>query len=187
MTDTQITRSKRGLDIATAAELGDLLHELTHDKKFRGKLGRLIKEAKPDSPHAAAFSDVDVEDRFEAFKREQEEKDVKQQQNAIMARMNERRAALLTGGPDGSGRKYAEDDVKKIETLMQSKGITDYDDGATLYAATLPPVDPRPGSDIPAQHGGTWEFPEWGTYGADPVKAARDGAYADIAGFMRKR
>jgi len=144
MSDThQPQRTKRGLDLATAAELGDLLHELTHDKKFRGKLGRLIKEAKPDSPHAAAFSDVDVDDRFEAFKAEQEAKDLKRQQDAILARMNQQRASLLTGGPDGEGRKYVEEDVKQIEALMQRKGISDYDDGATLYAATLPPIDPR--------------------------------------------
>jgi hypothetical protein len=187
MTDVQNTRTRRGLDLQTAAELGDLLHELTHDKKFRGKLGRLIKEAKPESPHAAAFSDIDVEDRFESFKAEQEAKALLQQQEDIMRRMNERRAALLSGGPDGSGRKYAEDDIKKIETLMQSKGLTDYDDGATLYAATLPPVDPRPGADIPAQHGSTWEFPEWSKFGADPVKASRDTAHTVITEFMRKR
>jgi hypothetical protein len=187
MTDAQITRTKRGLDIQTAAELGDLLHELTHDKKTRKIIAKAIKDAKPDSPHAAAFSDVDVEDRFETFKREQEEAAIKRQQEDIMRRMNERRAALLTGGPDGNGRKYAEDDVKKIEDLMQKKGLTDYDDGATLYAATLPPVDPKPGAEIPAQHGSTWEFPEWAEYAANPNKAARDGAYQDIAEFMRKR
>lgn len=187
MTDAQNTRTKRGLDLVTAAELGDLLHELTHDKKHRKAIGKLIREAKPDSPHAAAFSDVDVEDKFEKFRREQEEKELKKQNESILARMNERRSALLTGGPDGSGRKYGEDDVKKIEALMQQKGITDYDDGATLYAATLPPVDPRPGVDIPEQHGSTWEFPEWSKFGQDPVKASRDTAHTVITEFMRKR
>jgi len=185
MTDTQL--SKRGLPMATAAELGDLLHELTHNKETRKTIAAAIKKAKPESPHAAAFSDVEVEDRFEKFTRDQEEKELKRQQDAIVARMNERRAALLTGGPDGSGRKYAEDDIKKIEALMQSKGITDYDDGATLYAATLPPIDPTPGNEPPVQHGSTWEFPEWSKFGADPVKASRDAAHTVITEFMRKR
>src|SRR5260370_27214216 len=161
MSDThQTQRTKRGLDLATAAELGDLLHELTHNKTTRKIIAKAIKDAKPDSPHAAAFSDVDVEDRFDTFKAEQEAKELKRQQDAVLDRMNRQRANLLTGGADGIGRKYAEDDVKKIEALMQQKGISDYDDGATLYAATLPPIDP-PTNELPPQHGATWEFPEW--------------------------
>lgn len=188
MTDTNtIQRTRRGLDLATAAELGDLLHELTHDKKSRKIIADAIKKVKPDSPHAAAFTDIEVEDRFETFRAEQEAKDLKRQQEAIVLRMNERRAALLTGGPDGTGRRYSEADLKKIEALMQQKGVTDYDDGATLFAATLPPVDPRPGEDIPNTHGATWEFPEWGKFGADPVKASRDTAHQVITEFMRKR
>ena len=188
MSDTHtIQRTKRGLDLATAAELGDLLHELTHNKATRKIIAKAIKDAKPDSAHAQAFTDVDVEDRFETFKQEQEAKDLKRQQDEILARMNAKRSALLTGGPDGSGRKYGEDDVKKIEELMQRKGISDYEDGATLYAATLPPVDPRPGEDIPPQHGSTWEFPEWSKFGSDPVKASRDEAHNVITQFMRKR
>lgn len=187
MADPQTQRTKRGLDLATAAELGDLLHELTHDKKTRKAIAAAIKTIKPDSPHAAAFADVDVEDRFETFKREQEEAALKRQQDDLLARMNAKRAALLTGGPDGSGRKYGEDDVKKIEELMQKKGITDYDDGATLYAATLPPLDPKPGVDLPVQHGATWEFPEWAKFGPNPDKAARETATSVITEFMRKR
>lgn len=186
MTDAQNTRTRRGLDLATAAELGDLLHELTHDKKSRKIIADAIRKVKPDSPHAAAFTDVEVDDKFESFRAEQEAKDLKRQQDAIVERMNRHRQALLTGGPDGTGRKYGEDDLKKIESLMSAKGLTDYDDGATLYAATLPPVDPHPPSEIP-QHGATWEFPEWSKFGADPNKAARDTAHTVITEFMRKR
>jgi hypothetical protein len=187
MSDThQIQRTKRGLDLATAAELGDLLHELTHNKATRKVIAKAIKDAKPDSPHAAAFADVDVEDRFESFKAEQEAANLKRQQDDVLARQNEQRNALLTGGPDGNGPKYDEDGVKKIEKLMQEKGIWNYDDGRVLYAATLPPVDPRP-QDIPSAHGSTWEFPEWSKFGADPVKASRDTANSVITEFMRKR
>ena len=173
-----VQRTKRGLDLATAADLADLLHELSHDKETRKAIGKIIKQKKPDSPHAAAFSDIDIEDKFEEFTRKQEE---------IVRQMNAKRAALITGGPDGSGPKYTEDQVKEIESLMQKKGITDYDDGKVLYAATLPPIDPRPGTDIPDVHGATWEFPEWAKFGADPVKASRDTAHTVITEFMRKR
>ena len=186
MSDIQTQRTKRGLDLATASELADLFHELSHNKETRKAVAAAVKKLKPDSPHAQAFSDVDIEDKFDSFRQEQEQRDLKKQQDEMLSRMNARRNALLTGGPDGSGRKYAEDDIKKIEELMQRKGITDYDDGATLFAATLPPLDPRP-DELPPQHGSTWDFPEWGKFGADPVKASRDTAHNVITEFMRKR
>jgi hypothetical protein len=175
------------LNPADANDLAALFVKLSHDPKTRKIIAKAVKEGASDTPHAKAFADVDLEDRFEGFTREQEAKELKRQQDEMLAAMNRQRSALLTGGADGSGRKYGEDDVKKIEELMQRKGITDYDDGATLYAATLPPVDPRPGEDIPPQHGSTWEFPEWGKFGSDPVKASRDTAHTVITEFMRKR
>ena len=168
-------------------DLTKLFLSLAHNPKTRKAIAKAVKEIAPDSPHAQAFSDVDVEDKFEAFKREQEEKDIQRQRDDMLAGMNRKRSALLTGGPDGSGRKYGEDDLKKIETMMQQKGISDYDDGATLYAATLPPIDNTPSSEMPAQHGATWEFPEWSKFGVDPVKASRDTANSVISEFMRKR
>jgi hypothetical protein len=174
------------LDPTVEKDLAALFMQLSHNPKTRKIIAKAVKEAKPDSPHAQAFADVDLEDRFETFTREQEQRELKKQQDDMLAGMNRKRASLLTGGSDGEGRKYSEDDVKAIETLMQKKGITDYEDGATLYAATLPPIDPRPGEEAP-QHGSTWEFPEWGTFGADPVKASRNAAHNVISEFMRKR
>jgi hypothetical protein len=166
------------------ADLAALFLKLSHDPKTRKAIAKAVKEGAGDSPHAAAFKDVDLEDRFESFTREQEQRELKKQQDEVLANMNRKRAALLTG--DGSGRQWSEDDVKAIEKTMEKYGITDYEAGATLHAATLPPVDPRPGEE-PPQHGSTWEFPEWGKFGADPVKASRDTAHTVISEFMRKR
>ena len=178
------------LDPAVAADLGALMHSLSQNPKTRKLIAKAVKDASADDAaakrHSAAFTDVDLSDQFEKFQADQEAKDLKRQQDEVLARMNRQRAALLTGGEDGGGRKYAEDDVKAIEALMQRKGISDYEDGATLYAATLPPIDPRPG-DEPPQHGSTWEFPEWAKFGPDPVKASRDTAHSVISEFMRKR
>lgn len=188
MSDTHITRTKRGLDLGTAADLADLFHSLSHNPKTRKIIAKAVKDAAPDSPHAAAFSDVEIEDKFESFREEQTKKETEKQQEAILARMNMQRNRLLTGGEEGEGRKYSEDDVKKIESLMQKKGITDYDDGAVLYASTLPPDDPRPGDKgIPPAHGATWEFPEWAKFGKDPVGASRDTAHTVITEFMRAK
>ena len=122
----------------------------------------------------------------ESFRAEQEAKELERQQKEMLARMNSARARLLTGDEDGGGRRYSEDDVKAIESLMQKKGITDYEDGATLYAATLPPVDPQP-HEITPQHGSTWEFPSWAEFGPDPIKASRNEAHKAITELMRKR
>ena len=188
MSDThQIQRTKRGLDMGTAADLADLLHELSQNKETRKIIAGAVKKLKPDSPHAQAFADVDVEDKFDKFREEQAAERLEQQKQAMLDRMNQKRNALLTGGPDGQGRKYDEDQVKKIEELMQKKGISDYDDGATLYAATLPPDAPQPGVDLPVAHGTTWEFPRWADFGADPVTASRKEAQNVITEFMRKR
>ena len=173
-------------DPAVANDLTALFLKLSHDPKTRKIIAKAIKEGAPDSRHAQAFADVEVDDKFEKFRQEQEERETQRQQQEILRQMNAKRSALLVGGPDGEGRKYSEDDVKKIEKLMESKGISDYEDGATLYAATLPPVDPSPQS-IPPVHGSTWEMPEFAKYGANPDKAARETATAMISEFMRKR
>jgi hypothetical protein len=176
----------RQFDPAVANDLTALFLKLSHDPKTRKMIAKAVKEGAPDSRHAQAFADVDVDDKFENFRREQEDRETKRQQDEMLRQMNARRSGLLVGGPDGTGRKYSEDDLKKIEDLMQKKGIVDYDDGATLYAATLPPVDPNPSYDLP-QHGATWEIPEFAKFGADPVRASRDTAHAVITEFMRKR
>lgn len=182
MTDQPITRTKRGLDIGAAAELADLFHELSHDPKVRGELGRVIKKARPDSPHARAFFDVEVDDKIETLRKEQADRDLKTQQDAVLSRMNAQRASLLTGD---TGRKYSEDDVKQIEALMEKKGISDYEDGAILWASTQPPIT-KPGNE-PTQHGTTWEFPEWADFGKDPIGASRRRAQEVIAEFQRRR
>jgi hypothetical protein len=178
------------LDPAVAADLGALMHSLSQNPKTRKLIAKAVKEAAAEDAsakrHTAAFTDVDLSEQFESFRSEQEQKEIKRQQDEVLARMNRQRAALITGGADGSGRKYAEDDVKAIEALMQRKGISDYEDGATLYAATLPPVDPTP-QNMPTMSGTTFEFPEWSKFGSDPNKAARDTANTVITEFMRKR
>lgn len=183
-------RTRRGLDVATAAELGDLLHELTHDKRGRKQIAKLIQQIKPDSPHAAAFGDVDIEDRFEEFKQTQEEDRLRRESEAVNRELARQRNTLLTGGQDGEGRKFTEEQVKQIEALMEARGIRSYEDGATLYAATMPPVDPD--HETAPRHGATYEFPTIGTvpfeeFAKNPNAASRDMAHQLIGEFNRRR
>lgn len=173
------------LDPAVAADLAKLANDLAHNPKTRKQFGKLVKEVAPDSTHAKAFYDVEAEDRFEAFRQEQADKEIKNAQAAALERMNQRRAALLTGGNDGSGPKYDEETVGKIEKFMQDRGITDYDDGAVLYASKNPPVS-KPENE-PPKHGATWEFPQWAEYSKDPVGASRNAAYKVIDEFAARK
>jgi hypothetical protein len=177
---------KPQIDPNVAQDLARLALDLSHDKKTRKAFAKIVREAKPDSPHAAAFADVEVEDRFEALKSELEQERIKNQQNQIVERLNTQRQRLLNGSEDGSAPKYDEDTVKKIEELMQKKGISDYEDGRILYAAMNPPANTKP-ENRPIEHGSTWEFPEWATFGKDPVKASRNIAHQVIDEFQRKR
>lgn len=173
-------------DPKTAQDLAALLADLSHDKKTRGKLGRLIKEFKPDSPHAQAFPEVDLEERFEALERERKENELKARQEQWNSHYEQQRQNLLTGGPDGNGRKYDEETLGKIKSLMDKKGIIDWEDGATLYAATQPP--PAPPSTRPEiTHGATWEIPEFAKFAKDPTRASREVAYDVIDELKRKR
>jgi hypothetical protein len=185
-------RSRRGLDLATAAELGDLLHELSHhkDKAARRKVGKLIKEYLPDSPHAQAFTDVDLQDQFDTFKEEQEADRLRRESEAVNRELARQRNALLTGGADGEGRKFTEDQVKEIETLMQTRGVRSYEDGATLYAATNPPVDPT--HEQAPRHGTTYEFPTIGgmsfdDFAKNPSLASRNMAHELIDEINRRK
>ena len=183
-------RTPRGLDLATAAELGDLLHELTHSKEGRRAIAGVIRKVKPDSPHAQAFADVDIEDRFDAFRQEQEDDRTRRESEAVNRELARQRNALLTGGADGEGRKFTEDQVKEIETLMQARGVRSYEDGATLYAATNSPIDPD--HEAPPRHGATYEFPTVGNvpfeeFAKNPNAASRDMAHQLIGEFNRRR
>src|SRR5215831_12136835 len=174
-------RTPRGLDLVTAAELGDLLHELTHDKRGRAIIAKAIKEIKPDSPHAQAFTDVDIEERFEKFKTDQEDDRLRRESEAVNRELARQRNDLLTGGSDGEGRKFSEDQVKEIETLMQARGIRSYEDGATLYAVTNPPLDPDHDNGAPL-HGATYDFPTVGNlsfevFAKNPNAASRNMAH----------
>lgn len=175
---------------AQAAALAGLFMQLAHNKDTRASIAKAVKKAAPDSPHAAAFMDIDIEERFQQEKDEREAARIKDEGERRVAKMESDRAALLAGDLPGVA-KYDEKQVAEIEKIMQANGTTDYKVGAILYAHE----NPTPSSDpkyTPTKHGATWEFPTLGNmafseFAKDPTKAARDGAYADIESFNRKR
>ena len=180
-------QQKPQIDPAVAADLAQLALKLSHDPKTRKQFGKLVKEAQPDSPHARAFTDVDLDDKFTAFEQRQAERELKAQQDAVVARLNAQRQNLLTGGPDGSGPKYDEDTVKKIEKFMEDNGIVNYQHGAVLYANENPALRPPPEDEAPPMHGDRWTIPDFEKFKDDPDGAARSTASAVIREFRQKR
>ena len=96
--------------------------------------------------------------------------------------MEAQRARLLEG--EEGGRRYSEDDIKKIEDLMQKKGLIDYEDGATLWAATEP--QPGPLDEDPVRSS-TWEIPQFARFKDDPAKASKEIAYEVIREIQQKQ
>ena len=87
------------LDPATAEDLAQLAFELAHNKDTRKPFGQLVRKALPESKHARAFSDLDVEDKFEAFKGDLEKEKIEAQREKILQRMNAQRHRLIAGLP----------------------------------------------------------------------------------------
>lgn len=175
------------LDPTVAADLARLALDLSHDPKTRKAFGKLVKEAKPDSVHARAFTDVELEDKFTAFEERQAAKELKAQQDGVVERLNKQRQNLLTGGSDGSGPKYDEETVKKIEKFMEENGIVNYQHGAVLYANENPPLTPPSEDEPQIAHGDRWTIPEFEKFKDDPDGAARSTAREVIRQFRQKR
>lgn len=184
---TEQTKPAPQLDPTVAADLARLALELSHNPKTRKQFGSLVKEVAPDSAHARAFTDVDLERRFETFEQKQADKELKAQQDAVVARLNAQRNNLLTGGADGSGPKYDEDTVKKIEKFMEDNGIVNYQHGAVLYANENPPLTPPNEDDVPAMHGDKWTIPDFEKFKDDPDGAARSTAVSVISEFRKRK
>ena len=54
-------------------------------------------------------------------------------------------------------------------------------------APEKPPANPQEGPPDDQRMGATWEFPEWGKFGKDPVKASREVAAQVIQEFQQRK
>lgn len=138
-------------DDATLIELGRTMLAVSQNPKTRKQVLKATKETFPTfampADLAAEEIEAKVDDKFAT-------RDAEAASTAARARLESARAGLI----DGSlipGRKFAEDDVKKIEKLMETKGIADYESAAIVYGSTQTPADSVP----PIETSGTWEMP----------------------------
>ncbi len=173
---------------AQMADLSQLAYQLAHGE-HRKEFAKIVKKAAPE--RAAAFSDVEQEERFQAFKDEQEQKEQLAEGRRIQAELTRQRTDLI-----GSGR-YNEDQVKDIEKIIERHGSTlDYTTAAVLYAHENPPSNPQAGPPEDQRPGATWEFStvngrdgkplSFEQFSKNPTAAAQNAAYQVIDEFKRK-
>jgi hypothetical protein len=167
--------------------LSSLYFQLAHNDKTRAGIAQLTRHVDPEA--AKAFSDVFLDQRFAAFRKELNDQKLQEQvQRAAGARDAEKQQIIRERG-------YDENQVKQLEALQTQYGFTSWKAAADIYAYN----NPGPGSPNfeppPPQYldGSTWEFPTVpGSDGKEmpfkefiqnPRKAANDHAYRMIHGF----
>lgn len=132
-------------------DLANLAFVLGHHPKTRDGLAGLVKEV-DERRFNTSFRDVAEKQRFEAYRKELEDKLDVSGARAAKARQVEQKARLT--------ERYGDDGIAGIEATMKKYGLADYDAAAVLYGhetgnsdPTLRPPKPNPRRDA------TWEFP----------------------------
>ncbi len=124
------------------AQLAKLAVDLANNPKTRKKFVGLVKEVDPSK----RFPDVEADDMREEMRAEFERRDQEREVERVKKRLEKQKNALKD--------RYDETAIAEIEKLMEKKGISDYEDGAILYAAVTKPANP---SYEPKDH--AWSMP----------------------------
>lgn len=155
----------------TIKGLADIALELAHGDT-REEFINLVQKKRPDfqAPDVAVKKlEKRVEERFE------QEKETKRQEE-MTARLERQRQKLVDDG------KYTSEDVGKIESYMQERGIGDYEDGAILWGARQAPA-----ASTPEIKTSRWEMPSFKGLMDNPNAWAANEAHKAIAEFKHNR
>ena len=140
-----------GVDDATLIELGRLQLQLAGNPKTRKQALKLVKEINPSFVMPADIAQVELTETVDQRFAERDANDAAKETKANLERS---RKGLLDGTLI-EGRKYTEDDVKKIDAFMEANGYTNYEHAALIYAAQQPAART---ADMPAAP--VWELPK---------------------------
>ncbi len=133
----------------------NVVTKLGADSKLRPKLQDLVKEAYPEAELPADYKAhktlLSVEEKLAAFEKAQADKEeaarkaelTKQYESEIKSR----RRALKKQG-------YTDDGIKELETLMEERGLADYDAAEALYEK----LHPKQAPVTPSNYGRDWDF-----------------------------
>lgn len=159
-------------DERSEMEMGRLMKRLAANPKTRRPVLNAIRVLDPQ----ARFADQDVQDLREELARKDAQRAAQLNAAIERTRMETQRKSL--------GSRYKEEQIKEIETLMQTHGILDYDIGAKLYAADLPPPVPVHQTN---SRGGPWTLPDDKELLNNPREWANKQAQAVIGEFIAAR
>ena len=156
----------------TLKQLGELSLKLAHNEDTRERYVELVQEVNKD------FKAPDIEAKRASRKVDELEEKLKleKQREQAQARMDAQKQKLL------DGQKYTPEDVEKIESFMQERGIADYEDGAILYGARQAPAAATP--EIKTSR---WEMPSFKGLMENPNKWSSDTAHQMIGELRANR
>jgi hypothetical protein len=154
-----------------------ILRKISTDPRTRRAVTKAIKEVEPDAFPEFSFPDQKVADLDEKYEARFAELEANAESKRIHASLREQKTKLL--------EKYSPEQVAEIEKLMEQHNIGNYDIGAKVYAADVPPLDPQR-TPPQSRFGERWTLPEqMEEFKKDPAAAAIKGAYADIDRLRR--
>lgn len=146
-----MTQPQLQLTLEQQQDLANLAFVLGHHPKTRPAIAAAVKEI-DERRYNSSFRDVAEKERFDAYRRELEDKLDVSGVRAKAAEQAAQKAELIA--------RYGEEGFARIEATHKKYGMNDYKAAATLYGVetgasdpTLQPPRPDPRRDA------TWEFP----------------------------
>lgn len=172
------------LTVEQQADLAALAYELGHNPQTRDGLAHLVNKVDPQRARAS-FPDVVAKSQFAQLEQKVEQRFAKAEAEKQKERYERQRDRLKD--------RYSDEQIGEISKEMQRAGVTDWEDGAVLYAAKRPEADPRYQPSPQERPSAKWEFPtvagrdgkpmSFKDFAADPRTASMDAAYSVISEF----
>ncbi|HZP77537.1 MAG TPA: hypothetical protein VFB45_15440 [Pseudolabrys sp.] len=146
-------------------DLAELAMKLAANADTRSTFLKAVKKVDP----SRRFPSQDIDDLREEMKAKDEERKLEEQKQATLRKLEEQRASL----------GLSEAELKEVETVMTTYGLTDYEAARDLWQARKPPSPPADGPTA------TWTFPTLPNLIEDPAGAARNEAFNVITEIRR--
>ena len=175
------------LSVEQQADLASLAYELGHNPQTRAGLAHLVNRVDPQRARAS-FPDVVQAEQFKALEQRIEQK--------FSVSAAEKQREKFEAERNSLKERYSEEQIGEIQKEMNRVGTTDWEAGATRYAAKHPESDPRyqpPQREIP---NAKWDFPtvagkdgkllSFKEFAADPRTHSMNAAYTVIDEFRNK-
>lgn len=179
-----MTRPADQLSVEQQADLYSLMYELGHNPLTRDDMARAINKIDPQRARAS-FPDVVAKSQFAQLEQKVEQRFAKAEA--------EKQKAHYEAQRNGLKDRYSEEQIGEISKEMQRAGVTDWEDGAVLYAAKNPASDPRYQPPERQRPSAKWDFPtvagkdgkmmSFRDFAHDPRSASVDAAYSIIDEF----